>query len=103
MNKANWTKVIVLNDILLNYAYYHSIWHQLSITRNQKLNDKLKIQNNTNKTGNLVIDFNQIYTTKSINEIAEMLNLWTQNNILIEMSTWKTMHAFNQNKLFDNK
>ena len=62
-----------LNDILSNYAYHHSIWHQLSITRNQKLNDKHKIQNNINKTGNLVIDFNQIYTTKSINEIAEML------------------------------
>ena len=46
----------------------------------KKLNDKDKIQNNINKTENLVVDFNQIYTTKSINEIAEMLNLWIQNN-----------------------
>ena len=91
-----------LNDILLNYACHQSIWHQLSITRNQKLNDKLKIQNNTNKIENLVIDFNQIYTTKSINEIAEMLNLWTQNNILTEMSTWKTMHLIRINYLIIN-
>ena len=69
---------MVLNHILLNYAYHQSIWDQLSITRDQKLNDKHKIKDNINKTENLVIDFNQIYTTKSINETAEMLNLWTQ-------------------------
>ena len=76
VNKYNWTKVIVLNHILLNYAYHQSVWDQLSITGDQKLNDK----DNTNKTENLAIDFNEIYKTKSINEIAEMLNLWTQNN-----------------------
>ena len=85
MANKNWTKIIILNDRLLNLAYCEDEADLRIISRGNTLRVSDQLDEDATNEEENKIDYSLLYREKTLNEITTMFNKLTK----LEYSEYK--------------
>ena len=78
MANKNWTKIIILNDRLLNLAYFEDEAYLRIISRGNTLRVSDQLDEDATNEEENKIDYSLLYREKILNEITIMFNKLTK-------------------------